>query len=57
MTIGPSMWVWSKRISPGLFVAGVVAGVALNTSQPSWVTEVGFAIMLPEIVGQLTGKW
>ena len=52
------MWLWSKRISPGLFLAGfVAAGAALLTSQPSWAAEVGFAMMLPEIVGQLTGKW
>ncbi len=46
----------SKRIIPGLFIAGVVvAGVALNT-ELSVPPEVGFAMMLPEIVMQLMGK-
>ena len=46
----------SKRIIPGLFIAGVVvAGVAFNTEFPI-PPEVGFAMMLPEIVMQLRGK-
>ena len=58
MTALEAMWLWGKRISPGLFVAGVVVGaVAINTGQPLWETATGFALMAPEIVGQLSGKW
>ena len=47
----------TKRIIPGLFIAGVVVMVvALNTDPTAIPLEVGLAMMLPEIVMQLTGQ-
>ena len=47
----------TKRIIPGLFIAGVIVGVvALNTDPTAIPLEVGLAMMLPEIAMQLTGR-